>query len=177
MRHQRLSQVARKLKVGTSTIIEVLESYGHSLENKPNTKVDRDQIKLLAKHFSKPLSELVASYLTQVDTRGNLIASLEIAKKILSSMGPISIWDESAGSNNVCCVKVLKEFRQNRTKQLVQAIEDALLFHLTYKEPKAWVIDFRRWIRNILNPRIFYIFRSTDEDDNGELFNSLSLSI
>lgn len=47
----RLSQVARKLNVGTTTIIEHLASKGFQVESKPNTKITLHQFTMLAKEF------------------------------------------------------------------------------------------------------------------------------
>ena len=47
----RLSQVAKKLNVGISTIVEHLASNGHEIEGKPNTKISPEQITILNKEF------------------------------------------------------------------------------------------------------------------------------
>lgn len=47
----RLSQAARKLNVGTATLVTFLGEKGIKIENKPNTKVTLDQFDLLAKEF------------------------------------------------------------------------------------------------------------------------------
>ncbi len=47
----RLSQVARKLNVGTATITEHLATKGFEIENKPNTKISMEQFNMLAKEF------------------------------------------------------------------------------------------------------------------------------
>ena len=47
----RLSQVAKKLNVGISTIVDHLASKGHEIEGKPNTKVSPEQIDILNKEF------------------------------------------------------------------------------------------------------------------------------
>ncbi len=47
----RLSQVARILNVGLSTIIEHLSAKGYKVESNPNTKINSDQIEFLAKDF------------------------------------------------------------------------------------------------------------------------------
>ncbi len=51
----RLSQVARKLNVGISTITEFLASKGVEIEAKPNTKIDNDQYNLLVEEFASSL--------------------------------------------------------------------------------------------------------------------------
>lgn len=48
----RLSQVARKLNVGTATIVAYLVEQGIEVENKPHTKIMMDQFNILAKAFS-----------------------------------------------------------------------------------------------------------------------------
>jgi len=47
----RLSQVARKLNVGTSTIAEHLANKGFEIENKPNTKITIEQFNMVSKEF------------------------------------------------------------------------------------------------------------------------------
>ena len=48
----RLSQVARKLNVGTSTIADHLADKGFKIENKPNTKITMEQFAMLSKEFA-----------------------------------------------------------------------------------------------------------------------------
>lgn len=61
----RLSQVARKLNVGTSTIAEHLATKGFEVENKPNSKITYEQFVMLAKEFeSSALDKEEASGLT-----------------------------------------------------------------------------------------------------------------
>ena len=48
----RLSQVARKLNVATTTITAYLLEKGFKIENKPNTKITLEQYNLLAKEFA-----------------------------------------------------------------------------------------------------------------------------
>ncbi len=47
----RLSQVAKKLNVGLSTIAEHLASKGQEIDAKPNTKLSPEQIDILNKEF------------------------------------------------------------------------------------------------------------------------------
>ncbi len=54
----RLSQAARELNVGTSTIAEMLTAKGFEMENKPNNKITMSQLAMLAKEFEIPLSEI-----------------------------------------------------------------------------------------------------------------------
>jgi len=61
----RLSQVARKLNVGLSTIAEHLETKGFEVEHKPNTKITLEQFEMLAKEFaSSAMDKKEASSLT-----------------------------------------------------------------------------------------------------------------
>lgn len=53
----RLSQTARKLNVGTETIVNYLKSQGIEIENKPNLKLTAKQLVLLEKEFSSALTE------------------------------------------------------------------------------------------------------------------------
>jgi translation initiation factor IF-2 len=48
----RLSQAARKLNVGTNTIVAFLLAKGIAIENQPHTKITPDQFHLLAKEFA-----------------------------------------------------------------------------------------------------------------------------
>jgi translation initiation factor IF-2 len=48
----RLSQVARKLNVGTSTIAEHLAAKGQPIDNKPNTKITVEQFNMLAREYA-----------------------------------------------------------------------------------------------------------------------------
>lgn len=47
----RLSQVARKLNIGTTTIVEHLATKGFDVDNKPNTKISMEQCNMLFKEF------------------------------------------------------------------------------------------------------------------------------
>jgi len=61
----RLSQAARKLNVGLSTIAEHLETKGFEVESKPNAKITMEQFDMLAKEFaSSALDKEEASGLT-----------------------------------------------------------------------------------------------------------------
>ncbi|WMJ72559.1 translation initiation factor IF-2 [Cytophagaceae bacterium ABcell3] len=61
----RLSQVARKLNVGTSTIADHLSAKGHPIENNPNSKITMEQYGMLMKEFeSSVLDKKEASGLT-----------------------------------------------------------------------------------------------------------------
>lgn len=58
----RLSQVARILNVGITTIVDHLSAKGYKVETNPNTKINADQIEFLAKDFK---SNELRSSLTQ----------------------------------------------------------------------------------------------------------------
>ncbi len=53
----RLSQVARKLNVGLSTITDHLAGKGFEVENKPNAKIPIEQFNMLAKDFASSASD------------------------------------------------------------------------------------------------------------------------
>jgi len=53
----RLSQVARKLNVGLSTITEYLSSKGHEVDSTPNSKINQEQFTLLAKEFASSIHD------------------------------------------------------------------------------------------------------------------------
>jgi translation initiation factor IF-2 len=64
-RTQRLGQVARKLNVGISTVVDFLTKKGFEVENNPNFKIIGEQIDLLAKEFkSSALEKEEASHLS-----------------------------------------------------------------------------------------------------------------
>jgi translation initiation factor IF-2 len=50
----RLSQAAKKLNVGTITIIEILSSKGHRIDNNPNAKLSFDLLEVLSKELHAP---------------------------------------------------------------------------------------------------------------------------
>ena len=52
MAEYRLSQVARKLNVGSNTILEYLAGEGFNVDPKPNSKINQDQYDLLARKFA-----------------------------------------------------------------------------------------------------------------------------
>ncbi|QCK13406.1 translation initiation factor IF-2 [Mangrovivirga cuniculi] len=53
----RLNQVARKLNVGISTVVEFLGTKGHEVESKPTSKITQEQFNLLAKEFEASAQE------------------------------------------------------------------------------------------------------------------------
>jgi translation initiation factor IF-2 len=61
----RLSQVARKLNVGRSTIVDFLSDKGFQVDSSPNSKITGEQYSMLAKEFAASASEKEeASHLT-----------------------------------------------------------------------------------------------------------------
>jgi len=61
----RLSQVARKLNVGRSTIVDFLSAKGFEVDSSPNSKINAEQYDMLAKEFASSASEKEeASHLT-----------------------------------------------------------------------------------------------------------------
>jgi len=61
----RLSQVARKLNVGRSTIVDYLSDKGFEVDSSPNSKISGEQFAMLAKEFAASASEKEeASHLT-----------------------------------------------------------------------------------------------------------------
>ncbi len=48
----RLGQAARKLNVGSSTIIDFLANKGYAMDSNPNTKITSDQFELLAREYA-----------------------------------------------------------------------------------------------------------------------------
>ncbi|WP_323755774.1 translation initiation factor IF-2 [Roseivirga sp.] len=64
-RTMRFSQVARKLNVGSSTIVDFLSSKGFDVDSSPNAKITGEQYSMLAKEFAASASEKEeASHLT-----------------------------------------------------------------------------------------------------------------
>lgn len=71
----RLGQIARKLNVGTATIVESLAKKGYEVENNPNSKITLDQVSMLEKEFkSSALEKEEASHLS-IGKRHEPIAS------------------------------------------------------------------------------------------------------
>ena len=61
----RLSQVARKLNVGSTTILDFLKGKGHEVESSPNSKITNEQFELLSKEYaSSVIDKEEASSLT-----------------------------------------------------------------------------------------------------------------
>jgi translation initiation factor IF-2 len=64
-RTMRLGQVARKLNVGISTLVESLSKKGFEVENNPNSKINMDQFNMLAKEYkSSAMEKEEASHLS-----------------------------------------------------------------------------------------------------------------
>ena len=53
----RLGQIARKLNVGISTIVESMAKKGFDVENNPNSKISQEQFDMLAKEFKSSAQE------------------------------------------------------------------------------------------------------------------------
>ena len=53
----RLSQVARKLNVGRTTILDFLEGKGYEVDSSPNSKINQEQFSLLSKEFATSAME------------------------------------------------------------------------------------------------------------------------
>ncbi|SIO21657.1 translation initiation factor IF-2 [Algoriphagus halophilus] len=61
----RLGQIARKLNVGTATIVESMAKKGFEVENNPNSKISMEQVEMLRKEFkSSALDKEEASHLS-----------------------------------------------------------------------------------------------------------------
>ena len=61
----RLSQVARKLNVGSTTILDFLKAKGHEVDSSPNSKITDEQFELLSKEYaSSVIDKEEASSLT-----------------------------------------------------------------------------------------------------------------
>ncbi len=61
----RLGQIARKLNVGTATIVESMAKRGFEVENNPNSKISMEQVGILEKEFkSSALDKEEASHLS-----------------------------------------------------------------------------------------------------------------
>ncbi|MFT6970232.1 MAG: translation initiation factor IF-2 [Roseivirga sp.] len=64
-RMMRLSQVARKLNVGRSSLVDFLSSKGFDVDSSPNSKITDEQYRMLAKEYAASASEKEeASHLT-----------------------------------------------------------------------------------------------------------------
>ena len=73
---KRLSQAAKDLNVGMSTIVETLTKKGFPVENKPTTKLTSEQVALLDKEFaSSAQDKLEAAKLSQAKRQSELEAA------------------------------------------------------------------------------------------------------
>ncbi|MFY0688032.1 MAG: translation initiation factor IF-2 [Cyclobacteriaceae bacterium] len=77
---QRLSQVARKLNVGRTTIIDFLIGKGYEVDSSPNSKISDEQFDLLSKEFaSSAMDKEEASGLTIGSKHGDNLVIRETA--------------------------------------------------------------------------------------------------
>ena len=53
---KRLVKIAKELNVGTTTIVEFLQSNGFEIDNKPTSKVSDDMYDILVKEFSNSIA-------------------------------------------------------------------------------------------------------------------------
>ncbi|WP_044014415.1 translation initiation factor IF-2 [Hymenobacter sp. APR13] len=75
---KRLSQAAKDLNVGMSTIVETLTKKGFPVENKPTTKLTPEQVALLDKEFaSSAQDKLEAAKLSQAKRQSELEAAAQ----------------------------------------------------------------------------------------------------
>lgn len=76
LKMMRLSQVARKLNVGRSTIVDFLSEKGFQVDSSPNSKITGEQYGMLAKEFAASASEKEeASHLTIGTKHGENLAT------------------------------------------------------------------------------------------------------
>ena len=84
----RLSQVARKLNVGRSTIVDFLSQKGFDVDASPNSKINMEQFSMLSKEFAaSAMDKEEASGLT-IGTKHNdnlIIKAGEEAKQVTES--------------------------------------------------------------------------------------------
>ncbi|HHP7242266.1 MAG TPA: translation initiation factor IF-2 [Cyclobacteriaceae bacterium] len=94
----RLSQVARKLNVGRTTIIEFLSNKGYKVDRNPNSKIDAEQYDALAKEFAESaLEKEEASGLT-IGTKAPEDLIIKEQKNKNEEEEEIKIKDLSSGS-------------------------------------------------------------------------------
>jgi translation initiation factor IF-2 len=87
----RLGQIARKLNVGTATIVESLAKKGYEVENNPNSKITLDQVSMLEKEFkSSALEKEEASHLS-IGKRHEPIASEQDLPKQEKAVEPTPV--------------------------------------------------------------------------------------
>ena len=87
----RLGQIARKLNVGTATIVESMAKKGYEVENNPNSKITLDQVSMLEKEFkSSALEKEEASHLS-IGKRHEPIASEQDLPKQEKAVEPAPV--------------------------------------------------------------------------------------
>ena len=87
----RLGQVARKLNVGISTIVEFLAKKGSDVENNPNSKINIEQFNMLAKEFkSSALDKEEASHLS-IGKRHHETFTIEAESDVKEEKKPESV--------------------------------------------------------------------------------------
>ena len=77
----RLSQLARKLNVGISTIVDFLASKGFKVDGKPNTKITDEQIVLLNKEFAGSIEIKQAAEEIEIKKVQNIVLDEKVEKK------------------------------------------------------------------------------------------------
>ncbi len=90
----RLSQAARKLNVGISTIVDFLAEKSHEIDGKPNTKVTEDQYDLLRREFQASAQDKEDASELQIGTKhvqNVVIKSEGTAKKADNSEEEITV--------------------------------------------------------------------------------------
>lgn len=73
----RLGQVARKLNVGISTLVDSMAKKGFEVENNPNSKISIDQYNLLAKEFKSSAQEKEEASHLSIGKRHNETFTIE----------------------------------------------------------------------------------------------------
>ncbi|SNS39236.1 bacterial translation initiation factor 2 (bIF-2) [Belliella buryatensis] len=73
----RLGQVARKLNVGISTLVDSMAKKGFEVENNPNSKISMDQYNLLAKEFKSSAQEKEEASHLSIGKRHNETFTIE----------------------------------------------------------------------------------------------------
>lgn len=122
----RLSQAARKLNVGHTTILDFLAKKGHEVENNPNAKLTPDQFALLSKEFAASATEkMEASGLTiGVKHTDNLVIESEkeqAAKKHKDEEESIMI--KNLGATEIKTKEETKPEKLEREKPKLEGIK------------------------------------------------------
>ncbi len=123
----RLSQVARKLNVGLSTITEHLATKGFQVESKPNAKISQEQFSMLAKEFeSSAMDKEEASGLTIGKKHGdNVFTSRDEEQK-----------PQKADDEDDIFIKNMAEKRKTEDKEVKPPAPEATLKEEEKPEPK-----------------------------------------